>query len=255
MVVGTSNRKILIIEDDEIIRDNLVNLLELQNYEVKSAENGKTGIDKAFTFKPDLIICDVMMPDISGFEVLEILAREIQFRKIPFLFLTALTENINFRKGMNLGADDYIFKPYDSEKLLLVIKNRLDKFDFIKSISKELNEEKLHFDRLEKVLIKFGNKSFPLDLEKIVYLNADRQYTNVFTSVPKKYVIKKSLKEWESLLPKNKFIRIHRSFIVNVNYIISINKDKSNHYSVKLNGFENIEVSRRFYKNLKQLSI
>jgi len=251
----TAKRKILVIEDDEIIRENLVSLLELHNYEVKSAENGKTGLDNAFTFKPDLIICDVMMPDISGFEVLEILSSDNEFRKVVFLFLTALTDNDNFRNGMNLGADDYINKPFDSENLLLVIKNRLDKFDFLRSVNHKVPSDKPNSDKLNKLLIRFGNKSFPLDIEKIVYLNADRQYTSIFTITPKKYVIKKSLKEWEAILPNANFIRIHRSFIININHVTKIEKDRSNHYSVKFNGFENIVVSRRFYKNLKKLKI
>ena len=88
-------KKILVVEDDEIISDNLKNLLELQNYDVKVAENGKEGIDKAYIFKPDLVICDIMMPDITGFEVIDILSRENEFKQIPFLFLTALTDTTN----------------------------------------------------------------------------------------------------------------------------------------------------------------
>jgi DNA-binding LytR/AlgR family response regulator len=251
-----TERKILVIEDDEIIRDNLLNLFELEGYKIKGAENGKEGIDKAFILKPDLIICDVMMPDINGFEVLEILSRENDFKRIPFLFLTALTETSNFRKGMNLGADDYIFKPFDSERLLLVVKNRLDKFEFIKSINKESKSKINPSEELEKALVKIGNKSYPLDFNSIIYLMADRQYSNIYTSNKKKYVIKKSLKEWESLLPGNIFIRIHRSFIINIDYVNKIEKNSSNHYSVNLNMSNNvIEVSRRFYKNLKKLSI
>ena len=247
-------KKILVIEDDDIIRDNLISLLELKDYDARSAENGKEGIDKAFTFKPDLILCDIMMPDINGFEVLDVLSRESDFRRIPFLYLTALSENTNFIKGMNLGAEDYITKPYDTEKLLAIIKNRLDKYDFINSLDKKSNSAS-ETKELEKVLIKFGNKTFPLELNKVVYLRAERQYSYVFTSTPKKFVIKKSLREWESLLPKINFIRIHRSFIVNIDHINRIEKNYTNHYSIKLNGYDNIEVSRRFYKNLKTLRI
>lgn len=248
--------KILIIEDDAIIRDNLLSLFRLEGYSVKCAENGKEGVDKAFIYMPDLIICDVMMPDISGFEVLEVLSRENVFKRIPFLFLTALTENSNFVKGMNLGADDYIFKPFDTEKLLLVVKNRINKFEFIKSINEYAESKNLPSESLEKALVKIGNKSFPLDFNSILYVMADRQYSNIYTSNKKKYVIKKSLKEWESLLPENIFIRIHRSFIINIDHVKKIEKNSSNHYSVNLTNAEKaIGVSRRFYKNLKKLSL
>lgn len=249
-------KKILVVEDDEIISDNLKNLLELQNYDVKVAENGKEGIDKAYIFKPDLVICDIMMPDITGFEVIDILSRENEFKQIPFLFLTALTDTTNYRKGMNLGADDYIFKPYDTENLLLVVKNRLQKFEFIKSFAVQQNSEKNKYTESEKIIIKLGNKSYPLSYNEIIYLMAERQYSNVYTTGKRKFVIKKSLKNWEIVLPTNLFIRIHRSYIININQISKIEKSNLNQYSVLLNNFNNpIQVSRRFYKNLKKLSL
>lgn len=251
--MDTQKKKILVIEDDEIISDNLKNLLELQNYEVRVAENGKEGIDRAYLFKPDLVICDIMMPDITGFEVLEILIRENDFKQIPFLFLTALTDTTNLRKGMYLGADDYIFKPFDTENLLLVIKNRLAKFEFIKAL---VQERKSIFknSESEKIIINLGNKSYPLSFNEIVYLMAERQYSNVYTTGKKKFVIKKSLKNWEIVLPATSFIRVHRSCIININQLHKVEKNSSNQYSVHLNNSNTaIHVSRRFYKNLKKL--
>ncbi|MBP9120035.1 MAG: response regulator [Ignavibacterium sp.] len=252
----SQKKKILVIEDDEIISDNLKNLLELQNYEVWVAENGKEGIDKAYIFKPDLVICDIMMPDITGFEVIEILSRENDLKQLPFLYLTALIDITNFRKGMNLGADDYIFKPYDSENLLLVIKNRLEKFELIRSIALEQKSNKNYQNESEKIIIKLGNKSYPLNYKEIIYLMAERQYSNVYTTGQKKFIIKKSLKNWEMILPKSSFIRIHRSCIININQVNKIEKNSLNQYSVHLNNSNNaIQVSRRFYKNLKKLSV
>jgi DNA-binding LytR/AlgR family response regulator len=254
--VKSQKKKILVIEDDEIIGDNLKNLLELQNYEVWVAENGKQGIDKAYIFKPDLVICDIMMPDITGFDVLEILYRENNFKQLPFLFLTALVDITNFRKGMNLGADDYIFKPYDTANLLLVIKNRLEKFELIRSIALEQKSEKNNNNESEKIIIKIGNKSYPLNYSNIIYLMAERQYSNVYTINKKKFVIKKSLKNWELILPKSSFIRIHRSCIININQVYKIDKNEINQYSVQFNNsLDSIRVSRRYYKNLKKLTI
>jgi len=110
-------QQILVIEDNLEVRENLVELLELSNYDVSSAENGKIGVQKAVELLPDLILCDVMMPELDGFGVLHILSKNPKTANIPFIFLTAKSEKTDFRKGMNLGADDYITKPFDEVEL------------------------------------------------------------------------------------------------------------------------------------------
>ncbi len=119
--------KILIIEDNVDVQENIAEILELSNYEVISADNGKEGIEKAFSELPDLIICDIMMPELDGFGVLKILSRDLRTRDIPFIFLTAKVEKVDFRKGMGLGADDYITKPFEDTDLLDAIEMRLNK--------------------------------------------------------------------------------------------------------------------------------
>ncbi len=127
-------KKILIIEDNPDVRENTVEILELSNYEVFTAENGKEGVKVANELLPDLIICDVMMPELDGFGVLRILGQSQITAHIPFIFLTARTEKADFRKGMNLGADDYITKPFDDVELLNAIEVRLRKHEqFIKA--------------------------------------------------------------------------------------------------------------------------
>lgn len=120
-------KKILIIEDNPDVRDNLAEILSLSNYEALTAENGKAGVEMALTHHPDLILCDVMMPELDGFGVLHILAKKPETARIPFIFLTAKTEKSDIRKGMNLGADDYISKPFDDVELLEAIETRLRK--------------------------------------------------------------------------------------------------------------------------------
>ena len=110
-------KKILIIEDNPDVRENTAEILELSNYEVITAENGKEGVKLANEILPDLIICDVMMPELDGFGVLRILGQNQLTNHIPFIFLTAKTEKADFRKGMNLGADDYITKPAEPDEL------------------------------------------------------------------------------------------------------------------------------------------
>src|SRR5438067_8625614 len=111
-------KKILIIEDNEDVRENTREILELSNYKVFEAENGKTGVETALKEKPDLIVCDIMMPVLDGYGVLHLLGKNEETSGIPFIFLTAKSEKTDFRKGMESGADDYLTKPFDGTELL-----------------------------------------------------------------------------------------------------------------------------------------
>lgn len=119
--------KILIIEDNLDIRENISELLQLSGYETLEAGNGKEGVRIALEVLPDLILCDIMMPELDGYGVLHILSRHEETLRIPFVFLTAKADKIDVRKGMTLGADDYITKPFDESDLLTAIENRLRK--------------------------------------------------------------------------------------------------------------------------------
>ena len=120
-------KKILIIEDNEEVRENTAEILELSDYQVLTAANGKEGVAIALNEKPDLIVCDIMMPLLDGYGVLHLLSRHKETSNIPFIFLTAKSEKQDFRKGMELGADDYITKPFDGTELLNAIEIRLKK--------------------------------------------------------------------------------------------------------------------------------
>ena len=125
-------KKILLIEDNDDIRNNTAEILELSNYEVIVAENGKIGVEKAMEHVPDLIICDIMMPVLDGYGVLHAIHKNEAIKNIPFIFLTARTERIDFRRGMDLGADDYVMKPFDGTELLNAVDSRLKKRDMLK---------------------------------------------------------------------------------------------------------------------------
>jgi DNA-binding response OmpR family regulator len=125
-------KKILLIEDNDDIRNNTAEILELSNYKVIVAENGKIGVEKAIEHTPDLIICDVMMPVLDGYGVLHAVHKNETIKNTPFIFLTAKTERGDFRKGMELGADDYITKPFDGTELLNAVDSRLKKHDLLK---------------------------------------------------------------------------------------------------------------------------
>lgn len=127
-----SKKKILVIEDNPDMRDNISEILELADYEVSSAENGKRGVEKATEIIPDLIVCDIMMPELNGYGVLRLLSKKESTARIPFIFLTAKTDKDDFRKGMNLGADDYITKPFDEADLLDAIESRIKRSELMR---------------------------------------------------------------------------------------------------------------------------
>ena len=125
-------KKILLIEDNDDIRSNTAEILELANYKVIQAKNGKEGVALAIANSPDLVICDIMMPELDGFGVLHAIHKNEAIKNTPFIFLTAKSDRSDFRKGMEQGADDYITKPFDGTELLNAIDSRFRKIDLLK---------------------------------------------------------------------------------------------------------------------------
>jgi DNA-binding response OmpR family regulator len=125
-------RSILIIDDNENIRENTAEILALGGYRTLTAENGKKGVEVAITEKPDLIVCDIMMPELDGYGVLHLLRKNVDTENIPLIFLTAKAERSDLRKGMEMGADDYVTKPFEEIELMNAIESRLKKYDVLK---------------------------------------------------------------------------------------------------------------------------
>ncbi len=151
--------KILIIEDNIDIRENVVEILGLSGYRAYAAENGKVGVELARKHKPDLILSDIMMPEMDGYGVLEELQKHEATRMIPFIFITAKSERPDIRRGMDMGADDYLTKPFDDTELLNAIETRLRKKESqskfyskaMESIEK-LVEKKSGLEELKKII-------------------------------------------------------------------------------------------------------
>lgn len=120
-------KKILLIEDDNQIRENITEILELADYKVVTAENGVIGVNQAIKEKPDLILCDIIMPMLDGYGALHLLSKNEETALIPFVFMSSMSEKVDIRKGMNLGADDFVIKPFNCSDLLNVIEVRLKK--------------------------------------------------------------------------------------------------------------------------------
>lgn len=124
-------KSILIIDDNNDIRENIAEILDLAGYKTFTAENGKRGIEIAVAQKPSVIICDIMMPELDGYGVLHLVRKNPDMQNIPFIFLTAKTERSDFRKGMEMGADDYITKPFEDIELLNAVEIRLKKAEIL----------------------------------------------------------------------------------------------------------------------------
>jgi len=181
------NKKVLLIEDDSIVRENTAEILELANFLVKTAKNGKEGVTIAKSFMPDIIICDILMPELDGYGVLQILSKTPALEHIPFIFLTAKTHHEDLRKGMELGADDYINKPFEESELLRAIESRLKRVESfeiksklripsaviqhkslksIKNIEQYLAQKQLHKYKKDETIYCYGNQSNHLYLIK-----------------------------------------------------------------------------------------
>jgi CRP/FNR family transcriptional regulator, cyclic AMP receptor protein len=125
-------KTVLLIEDNTDIRENMSEILELSGYKVVSAADGKQGVAAAIESKPDIIVCDIMMPELDGYGVIHMLQKNKDTQNIPFIFLTAKAERAEIRKGMELGADDYITKPFNGTELLNAIESRLRKNEILR---------------------------------------------------------------------------------------------------------------------------
>ncbi len=156
-------KKILVIEDNQEVRENIAEILMLTGYEVIQAKNGREGVSSVIKERPDLVLCDVMMPELDGFGVLRVMNNHPELMDIPFIFLTAKSEKEDFRKGMGLGADDYIAKPFDHTELIDAVEMRLRKSDRIRS----------SFDRTEAGLRRFYSEAKAI--EELSALSEERE--------------------------------------------------------------------------------
>jgi CheY-like chemotaxis protein len=203
-------KKILLIEDNPEMLENTKAILELANYQVITATNGKEGLDAAESSIPDIIICDVMMPELDGYGTLYLLSKNQTTQNIPFIFLTAKAERSDYRKGMELGADDYITKPFSNIELLNAVDSRLKKTESLKK-EFEQNEAGLH--------------DFISDARKVWDLNKLSEEWDV-KRVPKKASIYK-----EGEYPRGIFfikkgkVKVYKTHELGKELIISLNKE------------------------------
>lgn len=162
------NKKILVIEDNEDIREGTAEMLALAGYDVFTAKNGKIGVELAISNVPDLILCDIMMPELDGYGVLYLLHKNPKTAHIPFIFITAKSERADMRKGMELGADDYLTKPFDDVELYNAIESRLKKRIKPEGFKTNTNDRETLFSEL-----KSKGKSRSFANKQIIYVEGD----------------------------------------------------------------------------------
>lgn len=134
-------KKILVVEDELLLRQGVAEILSFEGYDVYEAENGEAGIRASLEYQPDLILCDIMMPVLDGYEVLNRLRQNVRTKLIPFIFMTAMADRSDLRIGMELGSDDYVTKPFTRQELLNSITARFKKVDEINKNQSELLNE------------------------------------------------------------------------------------------------------------------
>lgn len=179
-MLNKMERTVLLIEDDLVLSENTKELLELSGYKVAISHDGKCGLKKAFHENPDLIISDIMMPELDGYSVYEALQQNKKTSTIPFIFLSAKSDPTDVRKGMNLGADDYITKPFNEEDLILAIEKRLEKRDQIlqnkkKKVKRKPNEQ---LEELKKFFRTYGEQ-LEAEVHEEIFLE-NRNASNIY---------------------------------------------------------------------------
>lgn len=152
-------KKILVIEDDQNIRESIVDLLETSNFEVIAGANGKEGLELALAHVPDLILCDVMMPIMDGYEVVAAVRKERLLAEVPFIFLSAKSQKSDMRKGMDLGADDYLTKPFKAQELFDAVETRIWRKE---AGTKELQDTRQELEKLNQQMVAISEADIPV---------------------------------------------------------------------------------------------
>ncbi len=221
-------KKVLLIEDDTVLRENTAEILELSNYIVFTASNGIEGVAVAKKEMPDIIVSDIMMPELDGYGVLEALSKDEQTKYIPFIFLSAKTERKDVRKGMDLGADDYITKPFDEEELISALESRMAKASILKDqrgaqVDSEIKEGELRSLNDLKNFFDDNGTEFTFKKDQNIY--SEGEHSNyiylVLKGIVKCHQLDEDGKELTTALHKEDDLFGYTSFTQNTIYLES----------------------------------
>ncbi len=231
---NSENIKALIIDDELKSREIIFNILthHFPFFTIKTAENVAKGIENILDFNPDIVFLDVDMPDGTGFDVL----RNINTYDFKVIFITGHEEYA--LKAIKFSATDYILKPVNALELVNAVNQTIylikEKNEQIK-IETLLNNLAQTDQNKEKLILNTSDNIYIVELQNIIRCESDNNYTIFYTSDQDKITMSKTLKEYENILPDSNFIRIHRSHIININYISKISKKDSGYVLLKDN--------------------
>jgi CheY-like chemotaxis protein len=242
-----SRGKILLIDDDEDFRKVMGQLLLKDGYEVLEAADGKEGLRRAAESRPDLILCDLLMPQMNGYAVLATLRGDEKLAETPIIFLTAQSEPAEVRQGMNLGADDYLTKPAKMQDVLSAIKTRLERRQSdIQRQQKQIERAMRQAaeaaggaaadSRLSHAfLVKTSTEKRLVKVSEVKGIIAYGEYSWVYWDKSAKgALLRKSLKQWQAELPGEQFVRVHRNAIVNLAFLDRVERLPSGRLQIHL---------------------
>jgi DNA-binding LytR/AlgR family response regulator len=253
-------KKVLIIEDNYELAENITLLLKESGYKVAAANNGLNGLKIIASEKPDLILCDIMLPDISGYKLLVELRKVNYIEQPVFIFITAKTQRQDLRKGMELGADDYLTKPFTFKELTNSINAQLEKRKKLSPktsgrVIEKANNIKSTFNYEDHLFLQDKKNPGFYPINNIVFIKSYKDYTQLVLSTEKKIYQRKPMIYWETNLPSQKFVRIHRQTIVNVDFVEEVKKISSGRYSIKIKDINTVlMVSQRYSKKFKTIN-
>jgi two-component system LytT family response regulator len=231
---------ILVIEDDDSVRLPLIDTLEANGYVVEEATDGRRGITAARENIPDLILCDIMMPEVDGYGVFEALQEDSRTAVIPFIFLTAKTNPADIREGLSLGVDDYLIKPFEMKELLDCIRTRLERYHKITEAAITINEN----NEYEQIFIKDGDSCWFVEYTSLRLLESEDNYVRLHFD-NEKPLISRTLNYLEQRLPAKMFFRANRKQIINLRWIKNIQPWFNGGLLITLRDETKLQMSRR----------
>lgn len=237
---------ILIADDESPARQKLRNFLSGENNieKISEAVDGEAAIEQIIEDRPDLILLDIQMPKITGFQVIEKIGVE---NMPPVVFVTAYDEYA--LKAFSVHAIDYLLKPFDRERFQASFHRAVEQIKLKSSqvslFEKLLQEVGLKKEYLNRIMVKVGERFSPIPVEEILYFQADGKYVQIYT-FEKKHLHRETLSEFETQLDPTQFARIHRSHIVNLNAIRELSPRSHGDYWVELKNGEKLVMSRRY---------
>jgi len=236
--------KVLVVEDEPLISEMIAKSLRLEGYQVEVAETGEEGLEKAGEVNPDLMLLDVLLPKIDGWEVLTRLRDDQRTRSIPIIMLTVLSDEKSKVQGLRGGADDYVTKPFSSLELMARVE----------AVLKRSERAGRRDPGRSQVPARKGDRIFLVNVDDINFVNIQREYTYLHTDADR-FLTNYTLSELEKMLDSSRFFRAHRGYIVNLQKVKEITRVGASSYELTMNdpSKSRIPMSRRQSSELKKI--